>query len=289
MNARHVVFLVIGLLLGGSVLVNQLSLPPYPPKSDIVIVSPHPDDAVLCCSGVIQKAVRQKQSILVVTMTNGDDFTYAASLLFHKEVAGLTARDMIRFAGWRQREDTFALRLLGVPSNRIIYLAYPDSMVTDLYAALSPITLKATEKYATYIALKKDYHDALYGKPGMYTKAYALGDLTEIFRHANPREVYVTGPLDSAGDHEATYSFVRDALESIRFSGTLFTSVIHASPDTPLPKPDVTVRLTPKEVSIKRAAIMTYYTQYTLLQPHSPDFDMMGFAKPAEAFWMTIP
>ena len=234
-------------ILLGIVSVLLTLLHPAIPRADILIVSPHPDDAVLCCSGVIQRALKNHESVTVVNLTNGDAFTYSASLLFDKDVAALTPRDMIRYAKIRQREDILALRVLGLPPDRIYYLGYPDSHLAKLSAARSPVS-----------------------------------DLTKIINAARPSSIYVTSSMDAATDHEAAYAYTKNAA---RTTGIIHTAVIHTNPGQVLPKPAQTVPLTQEELAKKIAAIRMYYTQYGLLLPHHPDFDMMWFARPTEVFY----
>lgn len=265
------------------------------PRADVLIVSPHPDDAVLCCGGLIRQKLRAGQSVIIVNMANGDDFRESAASVFGKSASRLQPADMIRYAGLRQREDVMALNALGVPRSNILYLAYPDGSLSDLYDATgSAIFHKAVNHYETYKALLKDYHSNFYGIPGSYTKQTALADITDIIRRTSPAEIYVSGPPDTAPDHLAAYRFVRDATTSLRYTGKLYTYVVHADrwPNPPYitqndpfiipgkwPEP-LRVPLSSRDITRKLYALDFYTSQLRMR-----DFPYYGFVKNEEVFW----
>lgn len=264
----------------------------YPFHADVVIFSPHPDDAVLGFGGIIQQKIAAGKSVLVVDVTNGDDFTDHAAALFHKPIASLTPRDMIRFARIRQREELMAMKVLGVPSSHVLFLAYPDGMLPDLYTATrAAVYHKATNTYQTYKASLPDYHFLIHGTHAPYTKLSAEDDIAEIIRDTQPSEIYTTGPLDDAGDHEAVYRFIRDAM---RPGTALYTTVIHA-PDWPSPigitpglpydvpkslPGALRIPLTQLQVAKKLSAIDQYNSELLLR-----DFPLSWFIKSDEVVW----
>lgn len=272
-------FIILLSLLGGVAIVftGSLRRASFPPHADIVVFAPHPDDAVLCCAGVIQQAIVQGKKVLVVDITNGDDFASAAAQVFGKPQQSLTPKDMLRFAWIRQTEELRALRVLGLPSNNVIFLGYPDGGLDEVYRAQTePYFHPLTQKYATYEARKPDYHSSLHRIPALYTNIYVLADVTEILKASNPSEIYVTGETDEALDHKAAFWFVRDAAQSLRFAGKLYTAIIHG--DSAF-APSIRLPLTAEQMKKKHDAIGLYRSQLLL-----GDFPMFSFVKNEEPF-----
>lgn len=282
MNKLYIIILL-PLLFGAIAFVaaNKLRRASFPPHADIVVFAPHPDDAVLCCAGVIQQAIVQGKKVLVIDITNGDDFASAAAQVFGKPQQSLTPKDMIRFARIRQTEELRALRVLGLVPANVIFLGYPDGGLDDVYRAQNePYFHPLTQKYATYEARKPDYHSSLHRIPALYTQAYALADITEIIQKTNPSEIYVTSDMDEALDHRAAFWLVRDSLRSLRYAGRLSTAVIHGADRPHLPSPASRIPLTNQQMENKRKAIAAYRSQ---LDMH--DFPFASFVKSEEIFW----
>jgi len=299
---------------------NISSFRPHPaPRADILIFSPHPDDSVLCCAGVIRQALEAHKTVLVVNITHGDDFASAAALLFHKPIHRLTPQDMVNLGRTRQIEDMKALQSLGLPTNQVLYLGYPDAALDEtLKSDDVPYLHWNTLKSATYGLRRRDYHTNRYGGPALFMTQSATGDIAEIINDMNSEEIYVTSPHDTALDHNAAYWLVYEALKQTDFSGQIYTYVIHA-PDWPNP-PETTpnqpfspigvtngvwqstdlpwttrdifaaintspilpihIPLTPQQAAIKYEAISRYRSQIA-----PDDYPLFGFVKNEEVFW----
>lgn len=251
---------------------------PYPPRAEILIFSPHPDDAALCCAGVIQQAIGNHKTVLIVDVTNGDDFASAAGKLVNKSLSSLTSADMIRFAGIRQKEELDALNILGMPRENILFLAYPDGMLDEVYAATTARFHALPHTYTTYKALVTDYHSKLYHVFAPYTKLSVTADITDIIQKSLPSEIYVTSDKDTAMDHVITNKLVVEATRSIGYQGKLFTYIIHGTDNQN--NPTTIVSLTPREMTKKHEALAIYKTQFLM-----NDFPLFSFAKNTEIFW----
>lgn len=90
----------------------------------IMVIAPHPDDEALCCSGVIYSNLQAGNTVIVVVVTNGDDYTSPAS-----KSAGLT----------REGESVTAMNGLGVITNNIVFLGYGDQTLQELLLQLPPL------------------------------------------------------------------------------------------------------------------------------------------------------
>ena len=247
-------------------------------KLDILIFAPHPDDEVLGCGGVILKAVEQKKRVGVVVLTNGDGYPKAAEVITGKPRAKLSEADFHKLAAERQAQSIDGLAILGVSSNNLRFLGYPDAGLAKIYRSEPADTFQQqyTGKNHTYGIVLPDYRSAVRGRPAPYTKPSLLADLADIIRSTQPQEIYVTHEVDRHADHKATFWFVRDAVRATGYSGKLYAYNNHgtAQPDLPLHR----VMLNPAEVAAKRAAI----------RPHQIPIvhDELGsYAKAEELFW----
>lgn len=277
-------------LLCGTVIALVIALwyipatrPHLPGSSDIIIFAPHPDDAVLCCAGVIQQAHDAGKSVLVVNVTNGDDYKSAAAVLLNKPVDRLKPQDMVNLGRTRQIEELHALGTLGVSPDRVVFLGYPDGALDEIMKhELEPYLHWNTLKNATYGLRKADYHTNRYGKPAWYMRGTVVDDVADIISRMNPSEMYVTSAYDAALDHNATYWMVFEAIKQTKYDGKLSTYIIHSpTPDQPTPTtPQTIVTLTSDQVKKKQDAISVYHSQ---LAPN--DFPLMEFAKNEETFW----
>ena len=98
---------------------------PPPVKGErLVIIAPHPDDEVLGCGGLIQQAVAAGADVHVIYLTNGDHNQMAFKLFSGRLHLG--PKDYFKFGERRRIEATAANRLLGLQSEQLIFLGYPD-------------------------------------------------------------------------------------------------------------------------------------------------------------------
>ena len=87
-----------------------------------------------------------------------------------------------------------------------------------------------TQKSETYGVTVPDYHSIVHGRPAPYLKANVVGDIAEIIRERQPKEIYVT--------HESDTTAIigrRFGLSAMRFArptsrGRFFAYVVHGAP-----------------------------------------------------------
>ncbi len=94
-----------------------------PPALRTVVVVPHPDDEVLGTGGLVAHQRRRGHDVVVVAVTDGEA-AYA-------DAPGLAAT--------RVREQTGALHRLGLVTDRVIRLGFPDGHVDRHVDALSTV------------------------------------------------------------------------------------------------------------------------------------------------------
>jgi LmbE family N-acetylglucosaminyl deacetylase len=94
--------------------------------SRLVVVSPHPDDEVLGCGGLIAHARRQGLPVLVVSVSQGEQ-CYPGDPRWPPQ----------RLSALRPRELAEALAVLGVPGDAIVELRIPDGGIAAHEAELA--------------------------------------------------------------------------------------------------------------------------------------------------------
>ncbi|NIN52272.1 MAG: PIG-L family deacetylase [Nitrososphaeria archaeon] len=85
--------------------------------ADVMVVTPHPDDAEYGVAGTVAHWVREGRDVVYVVCTNGDKGTLDAGT------------DPEKLARIREREQKAACRILGV--KEVIFLRHPDQGIED--------------------------------------------------------------------------------------------------------------------------------------------------------------
>ena len=86
-------------------------------KADMLVITPHPDDAEFGASGTVAKLTQQGQSVVYIVVTNGDKGTDDISVLPQN------------LAKIREKEQLAAAEILGV--EEVIFLRHPDQTLED--------------------------------------------------------------------------------------------------------------------------------------------------------------
>ncbi|MCC7633996.1 PIG-L family deacetylase [Stenotrophomonas rhizophila] len=92
----------------------------------LVVVSPHPDDEVLGCAGIMQAAVANDIAVCVVSVTDGEA-CYPDQPLW----------PAARLRDARRRELAHAMRALGLDATHVLPLGLPDGRVASHEAELA--------------------------------------------------------------------------------------------------------------------------------------------------------
>jgi len=85
--------------------------------ADVLVFTPHPDDAEFGAAGSVAKLIRQGQSVVYAVVTNGDKGTEDPDL------------SPARLTKIRRQEQQAAAAVLGV--REVIFLGYPDQELED--------------------------------------------------------------------------------------------------------------------------------------------------------------
>lgn len=289
---------------------NATSAPAYPaltlsPSDRILVLAPHPDDEVLACAGVIQKAVAMKLPVKIAFFTYGDNNEWAFLIYRRHLVVGPGAVEGMGII--RYNEAMAAGRLLGLAPGQLVFLGYPDfgtlNIWYDHWNGRPAYVSMLTRAHAV------PYKNAL--RPGAaYKGEEIVRDLKSIIQEFKPTKIFLSHPADHNGDHRAVYLFTTIALWELgpSFTPQVFPYLIHAA-GWPLPRgfyPEKSmsapasfsreatwqeVNLTSSEVRVKRAALQLHRSEYisaaryldTFVRRNEifGDFPIEDFAQPA--------
>lgn len=285
---RLLIGLMAGVLIGSQALLaaaDEKSNGPQTASLDVLVIAPHSDDEAIGCTAVVLRALAQKKRVGIVIVTAGDGFPKAAAAAAKKDQNQLVPADFFNLAALRQRHSLQAMEKIGVSSDELVFLGYPDSGLEKVYnsAGDAPFRQAYTKQNETYGSAVRDYHSLVYKRPAPYLKASLVGDLAEIITKRKPNEIYTTHEVDKHSDHRATFWFVRDATRAANYRGPLYTYVVHGLP--PRDPPTKRVVLTDDELKTKRATLEIFQTGV------SPVHDDLAerYTKPEELFWLARP
>jgi LmbE family N-acetylglucosaminyl deacetylase len=254
--------------------------PPLPPL-DILVIAPHPDDEVIGCAGIMLQALEQRKRVGVVILTSGDGYPALAAVVARKEKDPLVPEDFLQAGALRQRHSLRAAARLGLPQEELVFLGYPDSGLEKIHATGGSVPFRQmfTRKDGTYGVTVRDYHSTVHGHPAPYLKASVVGDIAEIIRARQPKEIYTTHEADTHSDHRTAFLFVRDAVRAADYRGDFLTYVVHGKP--PPQPPTRRVVLTKTQVEAKRAAIVEHQAGTSPIHDRLAD----EYTRPEELFW----
>jgi LmbE family N-acetylglucosaminyl deacetylase len=190
----------------------------------IMVLAPHPDDESIGCGGVIQQAVAMKLPVRIVWLTNGDNNEW--SFIFYRKRLVLMPSACRQMGEVRHHEAVAAAKVLGVDTNQLAFLGYPDFGTLTIWyrhwANRPPF-----ESLLTKVS-KVPYADAY--RPGTpYKGEEILRDLEENLREFKPTKVFVSHPSDRNVDHQALYLFARVALWNLesRICPEVYPYLVH--------------------------------------------------------------
>ncbi|MFC1582166.1 PIG-L deacetylase family protein [Planctomycetota bacterium] len=242
----------------------------------ILILSPHPDDEVLACGGIIQAARQKGVPVKVVFLTYGDNNEW--SFILYRKRPVIVGSSVRKMGLVRHDEAVRADGLLGLKPEDLIFLGYPDFKVLKIWCQ-NWHDEPACWSYLTSVN-KVPYHNAL--RPGTpYKGEEVLKDITTIIREYKPTKIFVSHPADTNPDHQALYCFLNIALWDMEGSlqPEVFPYLTHYSywpnprgylpesqlnPPRPLgsPGPWAGHRLPPGHIALKSKALKKHRTQY---------------------------
>jgi LmbE family N-acetylglucosaminyl deacetylase len=263
------------------------------PNDRILVLAPHPDDEILACGGIIQKAVAMKLPVRVVFFTYGDNNEW--SFLVYRKHLVVTPGSAKAMGAVRHDEALAADAVLGLAPGDLIFLGYPDFRTLNIWydhwganpPARSMLTRVQAVPYATAF------------RPGApYKGEEIVKDLESLMREFKPTKVFVSHPGDHNPDHSALYLFTRVALWDLEseMKPALYPYLVHLKhwpkpggyrPADPLEPPQFlqskipweTSPLKPVEVEGKHAAIGRHKSQFEIKAKY-----LLSFVRTNELF-----
>jgi LmbE family N-acetylglucosaminyl deacetylase len=256
----------------------------------VLVVSPHPDDESIACSGLIQHALEAGAQVRVLWMTAGDHNIVGPPLFWKR--AAVTPAQFREIGHRRMQEAMAAAHVLGLSSNDLIFLGYPDGGLSDIF--MNVWTSKPYRSGLTNATSVPYVESAVAGQP--QTAMNLLTDLEQVMTSFQPTIVAYPNLIDDHPDHQATELFVTAALADLHLSPQRLEYVVHV---TGWPRPlryapfvdayappaarilglrQEVVHLTPQEVGIKTRAIKAHASELL------PFATLVAFARRTEVF-----
>jgi LmbE family N-acetylglucosaminyl deacetylase len=197
-------------------------------KDRILILAPHPDDESLASGGLIQRAVAAGAKVRVLFATDGDNNPWPQRFVERK--LAIRYADRARWGRRRRSEALAALETLGLPRSSARFLGLPDQGITNLL---------------------------------MRAQEGVLFDLCAELKEWEPTLFVMPSATDAHPDHSALFVLVHLAFTRLeRAPKTLRFIIHHCHRDTERGRR--ALRLTPREIAVKHAAILAHKSQMAL-------------------------
>ncbi|HTZ11700.1 MAG TPA: PIG-L family deacetylase, partial [Candidatus Margulisiibacteriota bacterium] len=172
----------------------------------ILILAPHPDDEILACAGIIQKAKALGLPLRILFLSYGDNNEW--SFIVYRKRPVIIPKAVEGMGMIRHDEALLADQTLGVSPEDIIFLGYPDFGALDIWT-------KHWQKSAPFLSMLTKCRAVPYSnafRPGApYKGEEIIKDITAILKGFKPTKIFLSHPADHNGDHRALYLFTRVA------------------------------------------------------------------------------
>ncbi|MCX7778186.1 MAG: PIG-L family deacetylase [Armatimonadetes bacterium] len=184
----------------------------------VLIISPHPDDEVLACGGLIALLSRNNALVKVLFVTLGEGFTFA--LEQELRTVFVSTQDRLRFAKVRASEASKALSILGDTTRNIEveFLGIPETAMGQMW-----LRHWGEDNPCVKNALKSCYsHPFTNGiKPFALCADKVIDQLKRSISEFNPTSIFIPHRHDDHIVHWATNVFSLAALMELRYEGKL--------------------------------------------------------------------
>jgi len=180
----------------------------------LLVLAPHPDDETLMAGGLIQEALDMDLPVRICFFTMGDNNEMAS--LFTRRHPIFRPGSIRPMGTLRRNESLAAASQLGLSTNDLIYLGYPDTGTLDIWTyhwrESPPLRSMLTQ------ATEVPFESAL--TPGAsYSGESIVDDLTDVIRDFRPTYIVVSQAADHNVDHRALSLFTRVALWNLAGQG----------------------------------------------------------------------
>ena len=173
----------------------------------LLVLVPHPDDDILSTAGVIQQAMDKGLPVKVVFFTNGD-YNETSFALYRKEIT-LDQTEALRLGETRREEALAAQGILGVTSEQIVFLGFPDGGGLEIFE-------KHWGDSEPYRALLSGQNSVIYSftqNPNAPFKGESIvADLKQVVNDFQPTKIFTSHPGDVHPDHQTLPLYLQVAL-----------------------------------------------------------------------------
>ena len=245
-------------------------------KDRIFIFAPHPDDEVVGCSGIVQKALEMNIPVRIVFLTCGDANEW--SFLIYEKKPVLEPEEVVDMGKMRHGEALNAAKITGIPEENLTFLGYPDFGCLHIFAE----NWDESEPYESILTrVKKVPYKFAFHPSSPYKGEEILSDIKELMEDFGPTKIFVTHPSDHHPDHQAFYLFTMIALWDLqdKIDAEVYPYLVHYTewpdpegffPEKPLDPPLhlnknyswETSNLAEEELTIKEKAMKAHKSQF---------------------------
>ncbi|MFA5144351.1 MAG: PIG-L family deacetylase [Candidatus Omnitrophota bacterium] len=221
---------------------------PFEDTDRVLIISPHPDDDIIGCAGVIQRALAAGAKVKVVYITCGDN--NPLSIISYYDISSLIrSNKMIWLAefilSWKERfidlghtriqEAISAEKTMGLEEKDLTFLGYPDHGTDQMFIFSWDHTRPFSNSLAghSYVPYEKGM-----GCDKGFTADNLIDDLKSAISDFKPTRIFVGHPSDANGDHWASYLYTMASLSDLGDTiprPKIYAYLIHVA-DWPLPR-----------------------------------------------------
>jgi LmbE family N-acetylglucosaminyl deacetylase len=181
-------------------------LPKISKEDKILILAPHPDDEVIGCAGLIQKASKAGSKVKVVYFTDGEH--NQLSFLFYEKRVVFKQKDFIHIAKERKKEALSVVEFLGLKKKDIFFLGYPD---LSTFLLLSKYWDKNKPFKDIFTSTSKTSQSS-FSPNSDYLGQNIIRDLKKIILEFKPDKIFLSHPGDTNSDHFSLYAFMQVSL-----------------------------------------------------------------------------
>ncbi len=201
-------------------------------KSDrVLIMSPHPDDAALATSGVIEKCIEKGAKVRVIYVTYGSHNT--STMIKKQFIHAPSPTGAIELGETRYNEAVNAMKSLGLKRSDLIFLGFPD------FGTLKIWTDHFNNRpYFSGITMHSDtFYNTAYKVDVPFTANAELKLIENLIASYKPTKIFFPPTSDLNSDHRATGLFTEAALFDLRntIHPEEYTYFVH-SESWPVPK-----------------------------------------------------
>lgn len=260
----------------GPVFAAEPSALSFSTNDRVLVLAPHPDDEVIACGGVIQRALAAHIPVRVVFLTYGDNNQWSFAVYRDHPVLEPSA---VRQMGLIRHDEAVAAdQLLGLSPDHLFFLGYPDFGTLHIWQEHwgTPPPFRSMLTRVTQVPYSNAFR---FG--AAYTGDNILNDLKSIISEFHPTQIFLSHPADHNPDHRSLYLFTRVALWDLQLQPEieLIPYLVHyktwprprayepSAALTPAFNLDATggwevLPLNSNEVATKEAALRQHKTQY---------------------------